>query len=373
VVTQQTGAETKYAARAVPDPTFYVSLFDTMAEGVVCQSASGEILAINPAAERIQGRSGRELSGVSLDAHWQAIHEDGTPFPASAYPSTLALRTGQPTSSVIMGLLRPDNMRIWISIAAQPIFEPGTSRPLAVVCTFHDVTARVRAAQEVRRLNVMLERRVDERTRQLAAALADLESFSYSVSHDLRAPLRAIDNFSSILQEEYASGLDAEGRRLIGIVRKNRFLEPGVYSCEGDRHTDPPRGIFGGYDGLPGKSTFIDKDGNERDIPAKVTGFLCGAGEVIQLTEPNSGGYGNPLDREPRMVLEDVLDDFTTIELAREAYGVVISEGLVVDEKATEELRAKLRSERGADFQGELLKLVSTPHPMAISPYAKAT
>ena len=127
-----------------------------------------------------------------------------------------------------------------------------------------------------------------------------------------------------------------EWRGGIGIVRKNRFLEPGVYSCEGDRHTDPPRGIFGGYDGLPGKSTFIDKDGKERDIPAKVTGFLCGAGEIIQLTEPNSGGYGNPLDRVPQLVLEDVLDDFTTIKLAREAYGVVISKGLKIDEAATE-------------------------------------
>ena len=159
----------------------------------------------------------------------------------------------------------------------------------------------------------------------------------------------------------------------IGIVRKNRFLEPGVYSCEGDRHTDPPRGIFGGYDGLPGKSTFIDKDSLERDIPAKVTGFLCGAGEVIQLTEPNSGGYGNPLDREPRMVLDDVLDDFTSLELARVAYGVVISDDLVIDDAATTALRARLRSEQGDDFQGELLTLVSTPHPLAISPYAKAT
>jgi N-methylhydantoinase B/oxoprolinase/acetone carboxylase alpha subunit len=146
-----------------------------------------------------------------------------------------------------------------------------------------------------------------------------------------------------------------------------------VYSCEGDRHTDPPRGIFGGYDGLPGKTSFIDKEGVIVDIPAKVTGFLCDAGEVIQLTEPNSGGYGNPLDRDARMVLEDVLDDFTTLDLAREAYGVVISESLVIDEAATEALRAKLRSERGDDFQGELLTLVSTPHPMAISPYAKAT
>ena len=159
----------------------------------------------------------------------------------------------------------------------------------------------------------------------------------------------------------------------IGIVRMNRFLEPGVYSCEGDRHTDPPRGIFGGYDGLPGKTSFINKDGAVRDIPAKVTGFLCDAGEVIQLTEPNSGGYGNPLDREPGMVLEDVLDDFTSLELARAAYGVVISDDLVIDDAATTELRARMRSEQGDGFQGELLTLVSTPHPMAISPYAKAT
>ena len=220
-MTDETGAEAKHAVPAAPEPAFYASIFETMGEGVVCQSASGEILAINPAAERILGRSAREIPGVALDARWQAIHEDGTPFPAAVYPSTLALRTGHPTPSVVIGLLRPDNMRIWISVAAQPIFHPGAPQPHAVVCTFHDVTARLRAGQEVRRLNVTLERRVEERTRQLAAALADLESFSYSVSHDLRAPLRAIDNFSSILQEEYATGLDAEGQRLIGVVRKN--------------------------------------------------------------------------------------------------------------------------------------------------------
>ena len=185
---------------------------------------------------------------------------------------------------------------------------------------------------------------------------------------DMRFPMRC-DRYE--LRDDPAA--PGQWRGGIGIVRKNRFLEPGVYSCEGDRHTDPPRGIFGGYDGLPAKSTFIDKDGNERDIPAKVTGFLCDAGEVIQLTEPNSGGYGNPLDREPRMVLEDVLDDFTTIALAREAYGIVISDDLVIDEAASTKLRAELRAARGDDFHGELLTLVSTPHPMAISPYAKAT
>jgi light-regulated signal transduction histidine kinase (bacteriophytochrome) len=74
---------------------------------------------------------------------------------------------------------------------------------------------------DVRKHNVQLEKRVAELTQQLAAAVKDLESFSYSVSHDLRAPLRAIDNFSSILHREYADQLDAEGRRLIAVVRKN--------------------------------------------------------------------------------------------------------------------------------------------------------
>jgi len=74
---------------------------------------------------------------------------------------------------------------------------------------------------DLRRVNLQLQQRVAELTQQLDAAAKDLESFSYSVSHDLRAPLRAIDNFSSILHKEYGDKLDEEGRRLIAVVRKN--------------------------------------------------------------------------------------------------------------------------------------------------------
>jgi PAS domain S-box-containing protein len=84
-----------------------------------------------------------------------------------------------------------------------------------------DVTDRVRAEEALRELNASLERRVDERTAELRAANQELEAFSYSVSHDLRAPLRAIDGFSRALEEDYGERLDAEGRRLLGVIRSS--------------------------------------------------------------------------------------------------------------------------------------------------------
>jgi len=84
-----------------------------------------------------------------------------------------------------------------------------------------EIEERRLAEERVRELNEELEARVAARTADLVAANKELESFTYSVSHDLRAPLRAIDNFSRFLEEDHAERLDQEGRRLLGVVRRN--------------------------------------------------------------------------------------------------------------------------------------------------------
>ena len=123
----------------------------------------------------------------------------------------------------------------------------------------------------------------------------------------------------------------------IGMVRTNRFLVDTIVTCEGERNeSDPPWGIFGGHDGVNASTKITKPDGEVEYWPSKFTGHTLSAGSTIEIVVPNSGGYGDPRERDPQLVLSDVLDGFTTVELAERDYGVVIdADTLSVDQAGT--------------------------------------
>ncbi len=126
------------------------ALVDCAATGIIMLAADGRILAMNPHARSIFGVDDEVLDHhTSTSRDWHTIHEDGTPFPGSAHPSNVTLRTGQPQRDVVMGVRNGERLT-WISISTAPVLEETTGAVQYVVITFEDFTARKNAEEALR-------------------------------------------------------------------------------------------------------------------------------------------------------------------------------------------------------------------------------
>jgi N-methylhydantoinase B/oxoprolinase/acetone carboxylase alpha subunit len=154
---------------------------------------------------------------------------------------------------------------------------------------------------------------------------------------ELRNPMRC-------LQYELRPGPGAgKWRGGMGVIRTWECLTDTLFSGEGDGSTgvSPPRGLFGGHDGVPGEIVVHPGREDERRIPGKSTNYQLRAGDVISLRTANSAGYGDPRERDPQLVLRDVLDELVSFDDSADVYGVIVDlERQSVDEEATARLRA---------------------------------
>ncbi len=187
------------------------SVLNSMAEGLVAADEQGKFLIWNRAAERIVGYGPADLPTQEWSQHYGNYLPDGvTPMPTEQLPLVRAIHGETSTSEIFLR-----NPKIsegaWIEASGGPLRDKDGAVHGGVVA-FRDITQRKADEREIRKLNAELEDRVIQRTAQLAAANHELEAFTYSVSHDLRAPLRHIGGFSKILIEDFGPAMAPEAR-----------------------------------------------------------------------------------------------------------------------------------------------------------------
>ena len=187
--------------------------------GISIIDADGRLSFTNSAIGQILGVPVPELAGRRYsDALRGVAGPDGRSLTEDQLAFGIVRATGRPVYAIEESVSRPDGGRVALSVNAAPLHD-ATGHVAGVVTVIADVTERTEAEARLRALNDELERRVGERTARLEDANAELEAFAYSVSHDLRAPLRSIDGFSQILWEDYGAVLDEAGRDDLQRVR----------------------------------------------------------------------------------------------------------------------------------------------------------
>ena len=189
----------------------YRAFFNNSLDAAFLTSPDGKILSANPAAGDMFGYSEDEFCKLvsevivdKTDPHFQKLIDERE-------------RTGKAIGQLTC--IRKNGEHFPAEVSSTIFVDANYQKKTSII--LRDITQRKKAEDEINKLNEELERKVAERTKELEAANKEMEAFSYSVSHDLRSPLRAMDGYSTILMEDYSSLLDTEGNRLLHAITSN--------------------------------------------------------------------------------------------------------------------------------------------------------
>jgi PAS domain S-box-containing protein len=182
---------------------------------IIVWNTKHEITRFNSAFELLTGSTESDMLGKSLEVLFPPIHRDHS---MELINKTLK---GERMEGVEFNILHLDgSFRILLWNSAN-IMTPDGRKVVATIAQGHDITMRKQAEKEIKNLNETLEQRVIERTKQLKEANKELEAFSYSVSHDLRAPLRHIGGYVDLLIKNNSAQLNESGFRYLNIISES--------------------------------------------------------------------------------------------------------------------------------------------------------
>ena len=192
----------------------YRALIENSADAIVMIGETGELIYQSPAFERITGFSTEDITGLTWE---QLIHPDDIKE-SLMFSEHLKAVQGLPQQKSLR-VRHKDGTYIWIEGTLTNL--TNNTYVNAVIANFRNINDRKKNEAEIQQLNTELELRVERRTAQLEAANKELEAFSYSVSHDLRAPLRGVYGYTQMLTEDYGPKLDGEAKRLMNNIMSN--------------------------------------------------------------------------------------------------------------------------------------------------------
>ena len=216
----------------------YRSMLDDLLVGVIVHAGDTSILLSNPEATNILGLTFEQMSGKkTIDPTWNFLHEDLTVMKVEDYPVSRVFSTRKPIHDYVLGINRPDRDYVtWVIVNAIPVFSKDNELEKVVV-NFVDITPRKKSEQERELLIGELE-----------VKNAELEQFTYTVSHDLKSPLITIKGFLGMIEKDAIEGnterMKSDMIRIADAAEKmHRLLDELLELSRIGRLVNPPEKI----------------------------------------------------------------------------------------------------------------------------------